>query len=281
MATKQVMQDAELYARRVEKEYKMFFLGLLHNAITVEGLPEEVPKRYFLNTLFNNGKIGYGNGLYLPVSGIGIDVYGLPTEYVFQAANGINFTKKAKDCQIFRINDQEYPITPFIDLKCKQIAEIETSIHQNLFAVRTQAVYECADQASLLSLQNAFKARKLGAEVIFQSNAFTTDNKLTVHSTEADYLCDKLYELKNAYINEVLMRLGVMSEEKKKEQTLEIEVNTNRGIAYEDIHIIVDTFNYDAETQGSNLRMSINSPIEDYMETLMKEANDTNALEVD
>lgn len=281
MANKQVMQDAAIFARRIENEYRMFFLGALHNAVTVENLPNDVPKRYFLRTLFKHGKIGYANGLYLPVCGIGIDVYGLPTEYEFHAQNGISFVKPASEAVIFRINDQAYPIYPYIEMAAHEIAEIETSIHQNLFATRTQAVYECADQSALLSLQNAYKSRKLGAEVIFQTDSFTNENKITVHSTEATYLCDKLVALRKAYENEVFTRLGIMVEDTTKEQTLEIEVNTARGVAYTNIHVMVDTFNYDAETQGSPLRLKVNTPIDDYMEILKNEASDINALEVE
>ncbi|MCD8201608.1 MAG: hypothetical protein LUD47_06040 [Clostridia bacterium] len=264
MSTKQNLRDAERYRMAVEGEYKRYFLSILHNSLTVENLPDDVPKRYFLRILFKYGKIGYGNGVYLPVSGVGIDIYGLPTQYYFTGANGVAFTKDARDCQIFRLNDQESPIYPFIELRSKQIADIETSIRQNLFAVRTQAIYECSDQAAMLSLQNAYAARKLGSEVIFQTNSFTNENKLTVHPTEAEYLCDKLQQLKTDYVSDVLCRLGVMTSSEKEERVQTAEVNANVGIAYENINVMADTFNYDAKRQGSPLRMRVNGAIQDF-----------------
>lgn len=275
MSTKQQIITAGAFERQARHEYEMYFLGILHNAVNVVNLPGDIPKRYFLRTLFESGKIGYGNGLYLPVSGSGVDMYGEPTHYTFTAENNVSFTKPAKDCVILRINDQSYPVYPFLKLRARQLAEIDTSISQNMFACRTQAVYECADNASLLSLQNAYRARKLGADVIFATNAMINETKLTVHNTGAEYLCDKLYELRREVFDDTLTRLGFMtSNTDKRERVQSAEVNATIGTAYDNIYVMIDTFNHDAETGNLDIRLELNGAIRDYYKAVEQAAEE-------
>jgi hypothetical protein len=269
MSTKQEINSAEKYRKRVVNMYMSHFLGLLHNALEIENLPDDCPKRYFLRTLFRQGKIAeYGSGddtLYLSASGIGVDIYGLPTQYVLTGYNGFIVTVDKDDCNILRLNDLEKPIYPYLYIKSELLADFDTAIRQNLEATRTPCVFECKDQATLLSLQNQWKARRVGALVAFNSNSVIENNKLTVHETGAQFYVDKLHEARKEVIDEVYERLGIMTANTdKRERVQSAEVNASVGRVIDNIYVMIDTFNYDAKVSGSKLRMKLNSVTEEY-----------------
>ena len=269
MSTKQEINSAEKYRKILVNMYMNHFLGLLHNALEIENLPDDCPKRYFLRTLFRLGKIAeYGSGddtLYLSASGIGVDIYGLPTQYVLTGYNGFIVTVDKDDCNILRLNDLEKPIYPYLYIKSELLADFDTAIRQNLEATRTQSVFECKDQATLLSLQNQWKARRVGALVAFNSNSVIENNKLTVHETGAQFYVDKLHEARKEVIDEVYERLGIMTANTdKRERVQSAEVNASVGRVIDNIYVMIDTFNYDAKVSGSKLRMKLNSVTEEY-----------------
>ena len=210
MSTKREMTLAEEWRRQRISQWKGYFLSLLHNAIEIENLPDDVPKRYFLRVLFKCGKIGEWNGLYLKANGIGIDIYGLPTEYNLIGYNGFIRTVKAKDAKILRLNDLAIPIEPYLDYQCGLIVDIETAIRQNIEATRTMKLIECRDQASLLSIKNINEASRLGATAVFMTTAGMQD-KVVVHDTGATFMCDQYMQLRKEFINETLNRLGVQT----------------------------------------------------------------------
>lgn len=266
MSTKQEIREAERYLRNRENMYCQYFLNLAHNSITIEGLPNDVPKRYFLRVLFKEGKIGHYNGVYLPASGVGVDIYGLPTEYVLVGYNGVTYTASKDDVGILRINDLSYPLYPFIKAQSKVLAEIDSAILQNLNAVKTMRVFECKDQSVLLSLQNAWKAIKVGALCAFSTKGMFEDS-VKVHETGAEYLCDKFSELKKEVMDETLTRIGVMTANtNKRERVQSAEVNATVGVTIDNVYIMIDTFNYDAKVAGLPLRMKLNSVTEEYYE---------------
>lgn len=270
MSTKQKIKDAENRRRSRKEIYMDYFLGLLHNSITIENLPSDVPKRYFLKTLFKYGKIAHYQGgkkeLYLPCYGAGRDVYGLPTQYVLFGYNGYITTEKADNIQILRINDQGNGISDYIEQQCELIADIDMSIYQNLYAVRTMSIYECADEKTLLSIQNIEKARSVGALCAFKkSGTYANGDALKVHSTNAEYLITDLQLYRKEVINETLTRIGVMTNPiEKKERVQTAEVNSNIGQTIDSIYVMIDTFNHDAKVGGLPLRMVLNSVTEDY-----------------
>lgn len=264
MSTKQEIGFAEKYLKQRTNDYVQYFLNIAHNSIVIDGLPINVPKRYFLRVLFKEGKIGHYNGLYLPASGVGVDLYGLPTEYVLYAYNGVSFTAESKDVGILRINDLSYPLYPYIKMQSRLLAEIDGAIRQNLTAVKVMRVFECKDQSTLLSLQNAWKAVQVGALCAFETKGQIVD-KVNTHDTGAEYLCDKFIELRKEIMNETLRRLGIMTANTdKRERVQSKEVDACVGETIDNVYVMIDTFNYDAKVAGLPLRMRLNLRTEDY-----------------
>ena len=85
-------------------------------------------------------------------------------------------------------------------------------------------------------------------------------SKLSCTNTGAQYLIDKLQEARQRVINETLARLGVASANtEKRERVQSTEVNASLGYAVDSVAVEVDTFNYDAEQGGLDIRMKTNT----------------------
>lgn len=262
MSTRQFVRAAQKKSAARENFYVAHFLSLLHNAFEVEGLPKDCPKRYYLGVLFRKGGIGHygdiGGGLYLPYSGIGINMYGLPKQYTLISYTGKVLTKTAEEVGIMRINDLSYPITPFVRAQAAKITVFDQSIEQNLEACRTMVVGKCKDKDTLLSLQNAYFASRCGSIAAFVDDSDGFTESFTTFNTGAQYLVDKLLADRAKVIQETLEVLGIATSVNKQERVQGIEVATSNIYAMCNIRTIRDTHNHDAEEAGLPVRLKIN-----------------------
>lgn len=266
MSTKQEIKDAQRYIRDRYNIYMMYFCGIFHNSVKFNNLPKDLPKRYLLRVLLRKGYIINYGSLYLPGFGEGVNVYGLPERYVITSYNGeVIMTVNAKNCTVLRVNDQGYPLYPYLKQQSLMLANIDAAINQNLEACKTMTVFECADQATLLSLQNLSTAKSIGAAKAFVNKSFSRNISVNALETGAEYLCDQFIQLRKEYMNETLSRLGIMSANvDKRERVQSAEVNATVGEVVDNIHVMIDTFNYDAEIGGLDIRMELNTKVEEY-----------------
>lgn len=279
MSTKNEIKEAQKYIVRRYNNYMMYFCGIFHNSVKIINLPKDLPKRYLLRVLLKKGYIINTGNLYLPGYGEGVNIYGLPERYVITSYNGkVVLTKDASDCVVLRVNDQGYPLYPYLMQQSLMLANIDGAINQNLEACKTMTVFECADQATLLSLQNLSTAKSVGAAKAFVNKSFSRNISVNALSTGAQYLCDKFIELRKEYMNETLSRLGIMSANvDKRERVQTAEVNATVGEVVDNIHVMIDTFNHDAEIGNLDIRMEVNTKIEDYYSLdKVKEINNAN-----
>lgn len=262
MSTRQAVRAAQRKNTARSNFYVSHFLALLHNSFEVEGLPKDCPKRYYLGVLFRKGGIGHygaiGEDLYLPYSGIGINMYGLPRYYTLISYTGKVITKPAEEVGIMRINDLAYPIIPFIRSQAQKIVDFDNSIEQNLEACRTMTVGKCRDKETLLSLQNAYYASRCGSLVAFIDDKDGFTESFTTFSTGAQYLVDRLMADRAKVIQETLEVLGIATSVNKQERVQGIEVATSNIYAMCNIRTIRDTHNHDAEESGVPVRLKIN-----------------------
>lgn len=246
--------------------YSMYlrrFIAFAHNAVMFDNLGD-TPKRYIMHTLINYGAIAYDKEtkLFLRFVPIGYDVYGLPTSYTLYGYNGLTLTRKPEEVVILRINDIQQPIKPYLELKAKRIVEFDMAILQNLDAIKTMTVYECSSDAQILSLVNEAESRRLGATVFFKNKNAYGDTGVKASSTGATYLVDKLQEAKQKELNEVYAMLGTAtSNTDKRERVQGLEVNTSLSFAHDSLFLNIDTFNYDAQYGGLDIRMKPNTSL--------------------
>lgn len=271
--TKKEFQNALLKRREYEFNYLSLFRELFHNAVEVD--KTDIPKRYLLRTLMFKGGIAYDKktGLYLPYDGVGVDVYGLPTDYFLIGQNGFCIYRKASEVVILRANDIKYPIDEYFKQQARRLVDLDMSIDQNLDSIKTMSIAYVDDQKQLLSLQNIAESRRIGATIVFLNKLATNGAEIRVQSTGAQYLVDKLLENRRQILDETLSRIGIsVANTDKRERVQGMEVMASQGLAKDSISVLVDTFNYDAKIGGLDIRLKANTSLMKENEIMLKEA---------
>lgn len=261
-STKQARREAENKREIYFNNYKSLFSMLFNNSIEIENLPKDLPKRYLLKILREKGGIAYDKktSLYLPFVEKGIDVYGLPVAYSLIGFNGYVITRNPEEVVILRANDLKFPLEVYFDAQIEKLVDIDMSIEQNLDSVKTMTIAEVSDEASLLSLANEVQARRVGSTIVFKNKNAMQGTEIKVSSTGAQYLVDKLLEARKEIMNETLSTIGIsVANTDKKERVQSIEVMASQGYAVDCLNTLINTFNYDSELGGLNIRLKGNT----------------------
>ena len=274
MATRKEIKQALKKRQQYEDNYRSLFSMLFHNAVVVEELPDDLPKRYLLRVLKNKGAIAYDKitKLFLPFARIGIDVYGLPNEYTLIGYNGFVVHRNVEDVVILRANDLEYPLELYIEQQCKKLVDYDMAIEQNLEAIKTMSIASVPDNAQLMSLENMQFARKIGATLVYVNNKSLAGVELKVQSTGAQYLIKDLREDRKQCMNETLSAIGInVANTEKRERVQDAEIRASQGFALDCLSTLFETFNHDAEKGGLKIRLKPNTALfKDNELTIMK-----------
>ena len=137
------------------------------------------------------------------------------------------------------------------------------SIEQNLDAIRTMTLIEVENQNTLMSLDNMNMARRIGASVVFVnkgSGSVKLGDTFKATNTGAQYLVDKLQENRRHILNETLSILGTaLANTEKKERVQGMEILASENYALDMLNTGIDTFNYDAQIGGLDIRLEGNT----------------------
>ena len=256
-----------LEKRRILRDYySSQFSALFHNSVKVNNLPHELPKRYLLDRLYNDGAIAYDKqtGLYLPFNAVGVNQYGLPTRYNLIKYNGGTLQRNVDEVVVLRTNDICLSIKSQVNVIVDKLVEFDMAISQNLEAVKTMTLVEVENNATLLSLDNYNNSRRIGASVCFVSRGTGANLKdaISVTDTGATYLVDKMQEDRRHILNEGLSLIGIATANtEKRERVQSIEVLASQNYAIDMVQMMIDTFNYDAEFGGNPLRLEGNTTL--------------------
>lgn len=280
--TKKEYRRAQAKRLTYKNNYLMMFRSLFHNSVVVEN--SDIPKRYLLRTLLYKGGIAYDKdtGLYLPYSGVGVDVYGLPLYYNLIGQNGKYLYRKAEEVVLLRANDLKYAPSLYLEQQAERITDIDMTIEQNLDAIKTMTIAEVEDNSQLLSLTNEIEARRVGCTIVFKNKKARVGSSITVQSTGAEYLVDKLLEARRQLLDETLSYIGVSTANTdKRERVQGVEVRASQGFAKDMLNTLIETFNYDAEQGGIEIRLKANTSLFKDEEKLEKEEKNENITVVD
>lgn len=262
--TKEARKLAERKLRLYKSKYIERWMTLFNNSVKLLNAEDNVPKRYFLRQLYEKGGVAYDieTRLYLPYTGVGIDVYGFPTEYTLIAENGYTLQRSPNQVVIIRANDQAIPLKPYFEMQAKKVAFIDMAIEQNIEACKYMTIAEVEDESQLLSVANEMEARAIGATIVYKNKSASVGMTLNCQSTGATYLADKLLEARKEILNETLSTIGIsVANTDKKERVQSMEVMASRGYAIDCINTMVDTVNYDCEQGGLTLRIEANTSL--------------------
>lgn len=273
--TKKEYKKAQAKRASYKNNYISQFTELYHNSVEIEN-GDDVPKRYLLRTLLHKGGIAYDKktGLYLPYEGVGVDVYGLPTNYNLIGWNGLVLVRKVDDVVILRANDIKFPIYQYFLQQAERVTDIDMSIDQNLEAIKTMAIAYCDDPKQLLSLTNEVESRRVGSTIIYVNRKAAIGSVIKCESTGAQYLVDKLLEARRQILDETLSSIGIsVANTDKRERVQGMEVRASQGFAKDMISVLVETFNYDAKYGGLPIRLKANTSLMKENEMMKKEGD--------
>ena len=264
MATRKQIKTAIEKRKSYENDYRSLFSLLYHNSVLVDNLPNDLPKRYLLRVLKNRGAIAYDKEtkLFLPFSRVGIDVYGLPKEYILIGYNGLVLTRKPEEVVILRANDLEYSLEEYIENQVIKLVNYDMAIEQNLESIKTMSFAEVGDMAQLQSIESMQSAKRIGATIVYVNKKALSGCETKVQQTGAQYLIDKLRQDRKECMNETLSTIGInVANVDKKERVQDAEIRASQGFALDCISTLVETFNHDAKIGGLSIRLKANTSL--------------------
>lgn len=220
-----------------KQTYLQYYTRLKELCISMfewKGLPDNIDTRYLELTLFEKGSAVYFNddvlgNLALPVTTSGrFDVYGIPTRRNAYAVNGYNKTLY-KDNSIIIYNNMVRTNSEIdVQMYAQRLADLDRTIDVNTKAQKTPIVILC-DENQRLTMLNLYKQYDGNEPFIFAGKNLDMKG-ISVLSTGAPYISDKIYELKTQIWNEALTYLGISNINiVKKERMITDEVQRNQG----------------------------------------------------
>lgn len=199
-----------------------------------KNLPETVDPRFMELALFSDGHavffldevMGF---LCLRAALAGpFNVYRVPMSRRAYASNGYQNSLNDKDSVIIYNNLIRSNSMLDVTMFARRLYDLDRTIDVNSRAQKTPVLVQC-DESQRLSLENVYKDMDGNKPVIFGSNGLNKD-AISVLSTGAPYVADKLFQLKTQIWNEALTYLGISNISiDKKERLITDEVTRNQG----------------------------------------------------
>lgn len=218
--------------------YRQYLNRLTELAISMfewKNLPDTVDERYLELHLFETGCMVYfqddilGDLCLDSITNGKLSVYGDPL--LRRAYSGYNNYQKLvsyKDSVIIWNNLLHTNSILDVKMFARRLYNIDRIIDVNANAQKTPVLLQGSEKQRL-TLLNLYKEYDGNAPFIFGDKNLDI-NSLKAFSTNAPYVCDKLYQLKTQIWNEALTYLGISNINiQKKERLLTDEVTRNQG----------------------------------------------------
>lgn len=218
--------------------YRQYLNRLTELAISMfewKNLPDTVDARYLELRLFETGCMVYFKDevigdlcLDCIVNGR-LDVYGNPLlRRAYSGYNNYQKLLKYNNSVIIWNNYLHSNSILDVEMFARRLYNIDRIIDINANAQKTPVLI-IGNEKQKLTLLNLYKEYDGNAPFIFGDNNLDI-NALKALSTNAPYVCDKLYQLKTQIWNEALTYLGISNINiQKKERLITDEVTRNQG----------------------------------------------------
>lgn len=200
-----------------------------------KNLPRTVDPRYIELRLFETGSVVFFKDDVLGelcldcIQQGNFDVYGNPiTRRAYSCYNNYQKVLNDKDSVIIWNNYLRTNSVTDIQLYAKRLWDLDRSVDVNAKAQKTPLLIQC-NEKQRLAMKNLYMQYDGNTPVIFADNNIDI-NGVKVVSTQAPYVADKLYQLKNQIWNEALTYLGISNLNiNKQERLITDEVSSSQG----------------------------------------------------
>lgn len=218
--------------------YRQYLNRLTELAISMfewKNLPDTVDERYLELHLFETGCMVYfkdeviGDLCLDCIVQRRLDVYGNPLlRRAYSGYNNYQKLLKYNNSVIIWNNYLHSNSILDVEMFARRLYNIDRIIDVNANAQKTPVLLQGTEKQRL-TLLNLYKEYDGNAPFIFGDKNLDI-NSLKAFSTNAPYVCDKLYQLKTQIWNEALTYLGISNINiQKKERLITDEVTRNQG----------------------------------------------------
>lgn len=218
--------------------YLDYFERLVELSLSVfewKNLPDTVDVRFLEMGLFRDGKMLFfkdevTNEFYCMRTMIGgtMSNYNIPNQRTAYAPNGYQNKLDEKNSVIIFNNLTHTPSVLWCLDYARRLQNIDRTIDVNVNAQKTPVLILCNENQEY-TMKQVYSKYEGNEPVIFGNDKFNDDNVTTL-STQAPFLCDRLYELKTSLWNEALTYIGIPNvTEEKKERLIVDEVKRSQG----------------------------------------------------
>jgi hypothetical protein len=216
-------------------QYLRRLMELSMSMFAWKNLPSTVDPRYIELRLFETGSVVFFKDDVLGelcldcIQQGNFDVYGNPiTRRAYSCYNNYQKVLNDKDSVIIWNNYLRTNSVTDIQLYAKRLWDLDRSVDVNAKAQKTPILIQCNEKQKL-SMKNLYMQYDGNTPVIFADNNIDI-NGVNVISTQAPYVADKLYQLKNQIWNEALTYLGISNLNiNKQERLITDEVSSSQG----------------------------------------------------
>lgn len=224
-------------ARINNYSFRQYYNRLVELSVSMfewKNVPDTIDVRYLELALFGDGMavffkddvLGY-LALRCAIGGQ-MNVYRIPTMRRAYAANGYNKTLDETDSVIIFNNYLHTNSMLDVELFARRLYNLDRAIDVNANAQKTPILIQC-EESQRQTLKNVYMKYDGNQPVIFGDKNLNP-NSMKVLQTGAQYVADKLYQLKTQIWNEALTYLGISNINiTKKERLITDEVTRNQG----------------------------------------------------
>lgn len=227
-------EDSAMLNNRTYLQYIEHLTELSISMFDYENLPDSVDWRFLELTLFEKGQALWfkdevmGNIVTMFASNGPFNIYRVPINRHAYAVNGYQNDLDENNSVIIYNNLIRTNSVLDVKMYARRLYNLDRAIDVNANAQKTPVLIVC-DQEQRLTMMNLYKEFDGNAPVVFGDKALDL-SALKVLRTDAPFVADKLFALKNQTWNEALTRLGISNVAfQKKERMVSDEVVRSQG----------------------------------------------------
>lgn len=226
-------KESALLNNRTFGIYLSYIAELAISQFQYKNLPDSVDERFLEQCLFFKGQSVFFKDDVLGflclrcVPGSGFNVYGIPVTRIAESVNGYRAELTEENSVIIYNNYLRLPTYPQALMYSKVLYNMDRIIDVNINAQKTPVIINC-DEKLRLTFENLIKKYD-GNEPFIWGNKNLGDKPIAVLRTDAPFNADRIFALRKQYLSDVLTRLGIDSNEQKKERVITDEISVSRG----------------------------------------------------
>lgn len=205
------------------------------STIDYDGMPDDVDQRFLEYTLATRGMaVFYKDDMldkYVALTTMiapPLNIYNIPVNRTAFATNGYNYHCNNQDSVLIFNNYLRKPIISDLKYYAAKLYNIDRTIDVNVNGQKTPILIRC-DENDRLGMENLYLEYDGNKPVIYGYKGLSEDSIKAI-PTPAEYVSDKLYDLKLQVWNEALTFLGVANTTQyKRERVIKSEIETSQG----------------------------------------------------